>query len=391
MKQENLEKFFYPMLVTEKQGKEDNSETFVRRWAFFRHLSSEKKAILLSDELPLIIKQISERNNFSEEKTEEFSRVIREIFFGTILPTEEVLISRLKLETEKVNLILREIKEKILNLKITKEKERRNFLQEIIFLPLIQAIQKYPAIYEQLITHNPIYFGISNEPQRPTLRNWMFDYRQKMGEDRNLEKRNRYLFQDRNTHQLYDEERKKLSFIFKSLDEGVNISVDSKKQEIVFPEFKKENFSLLNNYREPKNNFLSTETRGNLNFFNQDKTTEFKKREFVAKEQQKTDFSQLKTEKKEEAEIKKEERGRYFIETKNIHPEKISFSSGQRFSFEEKENVLEEKKEQEKKGVLLGEIKTKEKNFFPQKNNKKKETKTKSNNYFSRIIHPFNS
>ncbi len=102
-------------------------------------------------------------------------------------------------------------------------------------LSINAALQKYPDLGEQLITANPIKLKIFPEPLRPSVKNWISDYRAMLGAgSHGTMERGNFLYHGENAKKLTAGERQKLAIILKSLDENEPISVDAGKQEIIF-------------------------------------------------------------------------------------------------------------------------------------------------------------
>jgi|GEM_PF-2516356 len=92
---------------------------------------------------------------------------------------------------------------------------------EILFQkPLREAVEKNRSILDQLITLNPLKLDDSEDPVRPTLRNWLKDYIAKKGSGRHSSlQRNEFLFGSENGRKLETSERTLLSKILESYDE----------------------------------------------------------------------------------------------------------------------------------------------------------------------------
>jgi len=100
---------------------------------------------------------------------------------------------------------------------------------------VMSAIAQYSQLGEQLITSSPIKLKIFPQPVRPSIKNWIEDYRSAMGAQRHgTMERGNYLFHSENTKNLVSGDRKKLAEVLRSLDEDVALKVDPERQEIVF-------------------------------------------------------------------------------------------------------------------------------------------------------------
>ena len=122
------------------------------------------------------------------------------------------------------------------------------------------AIAQYPQLGEQLITSSPIKLKIFPQSVRPSIKNWIEDYRSTMGAQKHgMMERGNYLFHSENTRKLTSGDRKKLAEVLRSLDEGVALPVDPDRQEIIFnqsEEISPEN-KISNQIQNPKSQIIS--------------------------------------------------------------------------------------------------------------------------------------
>ncbi len=104
-----------------------------------------------------------------------------------------------------------------------------------VSISLSQALEKYKAMGEQLVTSSPIKLKIFPSPVRPSIKNWIADYQQNLGAGRHgMMERGNFLYHSENTKRLTADERQKLAIILKSLDEEEPLDIDAERQEIVF-------------------------------------------------------------------------------------------------------------------------------------------------------------
>ena len=239
-KHNNATWHFYPMLVSSEKGAVDSGEAAVLRWKKFKTLPEKSREILLSEEVPRVIKSISDNLKLASQQTEEISRLIRNVFFGNI-KRENIaseLAQKIEINEQQAQDIEQEIKNKIFLLSPQKHSlSKQN--ASIIKISIFQALKKYPGVGEQLITANRIRIGNNPEPIKPSVRNWIMDYRHTKGDDvyEDLERGN-YLFHGKNTSKLTFPERQKLSLILKSLDNNTLLSIDTRRRQIIFPQTK---------------------------------------------------------------------------------------------------------------------------------------------------------
>lgn len=106
---------------------------------------------------------------------------------------------------------------------------------ENVDMTIGNAIKSYPDLGEKILTSSPIKLKIFPQPVRPSIKNWIEDYRSTMGAERHgMMERGNYLFHTENTKRLTSGERKKLAEVLRSLDEDVTLKIDPDRQEIVF-------------------------------------------------------------------------------------------------------------------------------------------------------------
>lgn len=106
-------------------------------------------------------------------------------------------------------------------------------------LNISDALVKYPNLGEQKITVNQIKLKYFPTPARPSIKNWITDFRDNMGSGKHSSiDRGNYLFHSENGKRLSSSERKRLSVILKSLDEEALLPIDPKDQRVVFESIK---------------------------------------------------------------------------------------------------------------------------------------------------------
>lgn len=119
--------------------------------------------------------------------------------------------------------------------KTMEQEEYKQKLAKLLNLSVVKSINTYPKIGEQAITFNPIKLKIFPQPVRPSIKNWIEDYHSAMGvEKHEMMERGNYIYHSENAKRLTSGERKKLAEILRSLDEGVALSIDPDRQEVVF-------------------------------------------------------------------------------------------------------------------------------------------------------------
>lgn len=107
-----------------------------------------------------------------------------------------------------------------------------------VSLPLLPALSKYENLGNQLITNERIRVKSQQEPVRPSLLYWLKYYRDELGiGQHNSVERGDFLFRSENGRKLSPDERERISLILKSLEENLPLSIDTERQEIIFPIF----------------------------------------------------------------------------------------------------------------------------------------------------------
>lgn len=212
-------------------------------WEKFQSLPVEKQNFLCSEKTASVIKGLISKFNLSIEDAASISRVIKLFFLGYI--QENVIENELKLRIPNLGsnvLCVRDILRKEIiysnprehNDEIEGSFDKKNESNKIK-IPIYQALQQYPHLGEQAITSSPIKLKIFPQPVRPSIKNWIEDYRQVMGAQRHgMMERGNYLFHSENGKRITPGERKKLAEVLRSLDEDVALKIDPERQEIFF-------------------------------------------------------------------------------------------------------------------------------------------------------------
>lgn len=228
---------FYPMLVSSKQGVADSPGEVVGRWQKFRTLPEKSKIILLSEEVPFAIRNIVKNYQLSLLQAEEISRIVRNLFFGDVSLeniAKEIFQKISELGEENSRFVAETIKNKIFYAAPKKELPVEN--RQIVKLPLSQALKQYPKLGEQEITSAPIKLKYFSSPVRPSINNWITDYRAALGSGgHDLMDRGNYLYHSENGKKITPADRRKLTVILKSLDENALLEIDPEKQTVIFP------------------------------------------------------------------------------------------------------------------------------------------------------------
>lgn len=123
--------------------------------------------------------------------------------------------------------------------KMREEEERREkerAADAIIYDSIENLIKKYPQAGEYIIGgQKAIEVKNMPIPMKPMVKYWIEDYREKMeyAHHSNID-RMQYVYHDKNTKAMNEEERRQLNLILKSLDEGLSLPFSVKKKRIDF-------------------------------------------------------------------------------------------------------------------------------------------------------------
>jgi len=118
------------------------------------------------------------------------------------------------------------------------EEEKRRMEDTIIKEPIKDLIKKFPEVGNQQIgNQKAIILKEMPVPMKPLIKYWIKDYLEKMGhyEHSNID-RVKYVYHDKNTRTMNDEERRQLNLILKSLDEGIVLAYSTRRKKIDFSE-----------------------------------------------------------------------------------------------------------------------------------------------------------
>ncbi|MGW8185454.1 MAG: hypothetical protein ACWGHO_05085 [Candidatus Moraniibacteriota bacterium] len=209
---------------------DETTEQIIERQERFLKLSESIKDRLVSHETAEKIKAIGAHYNLELLQMAPIARVIRSYYFGEVKLEDfaKVISEESKINLEDAQSIARYITEKIINKKVPVVAA-----VPTVKMTIIQAIEKFPEIEEQILTNTSI--EVDGKMARPTIKSWKRDYFNVVGADnRDIMKRSSYLYHSKNVKNLNVSDRQKLSNLLKSLDEGFLLRVDVNKREIVF-------------------------------------------------------------------------------------------------------------------------------------------------------------
>lgn len=242
-----------PMLASVHWKFEDDTEKDIEGWFNeFNKLEVSIKDGLISEQTREGVLNIAKKYNIKDkERIGEISRIIREIFTRHLKEDDVVkrVVEKLKVKKENTKGFIVELKNLLAVIKkegerIKKEDEKE---QKNEIMAIIPAMEKYKEIGEQLISLEPIKLEIFSQPVRPSIKNWLEDYRETMGTEKSSIMSSSYLFTSKNAKDLMSEDRKKVSLILKSYNDNVKLVINPRERQVDFEQ------SLKNGYGKLKN------------------------------------------------------------------------------------------------------------------------------------------
>jgi hypothetical protein len=115
------------------------------------------------------------------------------------------------------------------------QKKVQEKMASIVKMTLQEALKKYEKLGEQHLSGNPIKLKIFEAPVRPSIKNWIADYYEKVdARHHDSIERGNYLFHSENARKLTTGERQKVGTMLRALDENAAVTIDPQRQEIVF-------------------------------------------------------------------------------------------------------------------------------------------------------------
>lgn len=237
-KQKIVDRIYFPMTAPSRFGQIDSPDIIIKRWTVFNALPENEKDRMLAKHVPFVLRDIAEAKGFSESEIVALSGLVRDLFFG-IISRDDISGELQRRITKLSSLDAKEVGYVILYKILTADVFSESTKTAILLrrLSLEEALAQYSNINEQLVTTIPLVLRISPNPVRPTVKNWITDYHEQMGLGKHETfDRGNYLFHSENSKRLEAEDRRKLSLILRSLDEGTPLMIDPEKQEIVFDE-----------------------------------------------------------------------------------------------------------------------------------------------------------
>jgi hypothetical protein len=232
-KENQINRTTTPVLVSSTQNPDEETEdVFIQRHSKFLRLPEKNKNKLASVETSKKIQLIGQKYNFDLLRLANITRLIREYYFG------EVLLENFPREIEKrmsVSLLTAQEISRYLKTEILDWDPWVEYVAKLPKAPIRELLVKFPVVGDQLITENEIEIKNFPESLRPSIRNWLHDYTQHLGQERHSSmQRMDYVFHSENTMRLSSPEREKLAIILRSFDDNEPLPIDTENSEVLF-------------------------------------------------------------------------------------------------------------------------------------------------------------
>ena len=122
------------------------------------------------------------------------------------------------------------------------EAEKERMADTIISKPIKNLIKEFSQIEQcQIGSQDSIKLKSKSILMKPLIKYWLEDYREKMGahQHSNIE-RVQYVYHDKNTRNMNEEERRQLNLILKSVDEEISLPYSTRMKKIDFSKINNE-------------------------------------------------------------------------------------------------------------------------------------------------------
>jgi hypothetical protein len=222
-----------PMLVSVSQNPDsETKEMITKRHGRFLKLPEKTKDKLASVLTSQKIQSIGRKYAFDLLRLANITRLVREYYFG------EVRLEDFPREIERrmgVSLLTAQEIARYLKTEIIDWDPWAEYLASLPKASAREILTRFPKVAEQEITGGFLELKGSEDIFEPTIRNWLRDYVQHLGQERhsNIDRMN-YLFHTENTRSLLSTDREKLGIILRSFDENTPLAVDLENNEVVF-------------------------------------------------------------------------------------------------------------------------------------------------------------
>ncbi|MFC1645287.1 hypothetical protein ACFL08_04645 [Patescibacteria group bacterium] len=246
-KQLQVERCTIPQAVFSTINPDDETDKqIIERQEKFLQLSEDIKDKLVSSETSKKIENIGKRYGLELLQLAPIARAIRNYYFGDINTDQfsEIFSREIGVDTRIAQEIAAYVTREIVEKDISGGK--------IIKMSLSDAIKKYPALAEQLITAAPIApQNATEQPRKPSLGNWIKDYINVMGTGKHSTmERGKYLYGSKRTRTVSATEKNVLSEMIRALEEHIPVSIDVIRNKVIFNNVNKGGFERKNNIKK---------------------------------------------------------------------------------------------------------------------------------------------
>jgi len=192
---------------------------------------------------------IKKELGFDDRATKEITLILlKEIFYpmkNYFNGTEDAILKlggdvpKEKLKTLNEQMMKRE--KEMEEIQIRKEEEKKKKMSDtIIRKPIEKLLKEYPKLGKQIIgSQSSITVKGMSALMKPMIKYWIRDYKEKMDYmwHPNID-RVQYVYHDKNTRKMNEEERRQLYLILKSVDEEIPLPYSTKSGKIDFSSIK---------------------------------------------------------------------------------------------------------------------------------------------------------
>ena len=221
-------------------------------WKLFAQIPESNKKILLSANIIENLYRAEQQFGWDPYCSARLAYFVRELFFQTLSQSEFYKATEALFRPRyqaRYNEILTYINNVILTSQPDpeeeeeEEKEQQKIWEEgkVKQLSLLDAMGRYPGVAHQFLTENNIKLKSQAALVRPTLSNWLKNYRDEIGIGKHdAVARANFLFESLNTKQLSSEERERLHTLIRSLEDNELLDIDTEHQVILFARAKQD-------------------------------------------------------------------------------------------------------------------------------------------------------
>lgn len=234
---------FYPLLVSSNGLEKQSDQEGEAVWNKLELIPLRNKEILLSANIIENLYNAEKKFGWDPYYSARLSYLTRELLLSNISQTEfykAIEAQFIKQFGDRFNEILNYVNNTILTSQPDPDEEAESPAsvaagEAVKQFALLDALAKYPNLANQNITSENIKLKSQVALVRPTLTNWLKNYRDELGIGlHDSVTRAKFLFESLNTKKLPSEERDRLHAIIRSIEDNEPLNIDTQKQEILF-------------------------------------------------------------------------------------------------------------------------------------------------------------